>query len=414
MTLSLRVATVLTRFWVRVYTLGLDTEARRNRLALLESDLWEQTHDRGLSSHVGVSLSILGRCLSGMPADLAWRYQAQAGVRQIAIDSGAMDVSATTVKEANLAPVAPALGGLAWAMVAVNLISPVPHSLAFAGAVLAVIALAGWALEIRADEEDGAGTSLWPLTLAGGVFSIAAGLIVKWEFGGLLVSLPLALALTKAWLAAASTPAAVSAPANVPVSGAILSQRAAAGDAIALEQPQGRQVSRRAFLRSSIWVGLGSALAAGVGGLVDYLWERKPSAFGGVVVAGSIDSFPPGSKTHVVEGKFWLVHLTAEQGGPGFLALWHKCPHLGCTVPWMEEFRHKDPVTGRATRGWFRCPCHQSTYNHAGVRVFGPAPRSMDRMEVRIDQESRRIEVDTGRITRGAPDNAAFAVTPPQ
>ncbi len=95
---------------------------------------------------------------------------------------------------------------------------------------------------------------------------------------------------------------------------------------------------------------------------------------------------------------------------PAILALWWKCPHLGCTVPWRETFSWPDPETGQNKRGWFRCPCHGSTYNDAGVRVFGPAPRSMDHMEVSIDPSTGRIDVNTGAITKGTPDNATFAV----
>ncbi len=112
-------------------------------------------------------------------------------------------------------------------------------------------------------------------------------------------------------------------------------------------------------------------------------------------------SYPPGSKTPIAEGKFWLVNLTEEQGGPGFLALWWKCPHLGCTVPWRESFVFPDPATGQDKRGWFRCPCHGSTYNDAGVRVFGPAPRSMDHMDLTIDPSSKRISVNTGKRHQG-------------
>ncbi|HEY7268247.1 MAG TPA: Rieske 2Fe-2S domain-containing protein, partial [Dehalococcoidia bacterium] len=91
-------------------------------------------------------------------------------------------------------------------------------------------------------------------------------------------------------------------------------------------------------------------------------------------------------------------------------ALWHKCPHLGCTVPWREEFSYTDPKSGEAHVGWFRCPCHGSTYNDAGVRVAGPAPRSMDRMEMNFDKDSGRLIVETGKITRGSNDNAAHAL----
>jgi cytochrome b6-f complex iron-sulfur subunit len=103
------------------------------------------------------------------------------------------------------------------------------------------------------------------------------------------------------------------------------------------------------------------------------------------------------------------VNLTAEQGGPGYLALWQKCPHLGCVVPWNPTFNWVDPATGKEKPGWFRCPCHQSTYNDAGVRVYGPAPRSMDRMALQI--RDGFIEVNTGDISKGSNDNATFAVS---
>ena len=167
-------------------------------------------------------------------------------------------------------------------------------------------------------------------------------------------------------------------------------------------------VSRRSVLRFGFWTGLGAVLA-GIGGLaVNMLWPRGVTGFGGVVSAGEVSQFPPGSKTQIPEGRFWLVHLTEEQGGPGLLALWWRCPHLGCTVPWRPTFVFPDPVTGAPKQGWFRCPCHGSTYTDAGVRVFGPAPRSMDTMALTV--ENGRISVDTGSITNGSPDNPDRAV----
>jgi cytochrome b6-f complex iron-sulfur subunit len=107
-----------------------------------------------------------------------------------------------------------------------------------------------------------------------------------------------------------------------------------------------------------------------------------------------------------------VVNLTEEQGGPGLLALWQKCPHLGCTVPWKEKFIWPDPETGDDTKGWFRCPCHGSTFTHAGARVFGPSPRSMDTMKLTVDDRGN-VNVDTGDITNGGTnltDNASRAV----
>jgi len=156
---------------------------------------------------------------------------------------------------------------------------------------------------------------------------------------------------------------------------------------------------------------------------VDMLFPRGIKRAGGIFSLGTVDQYPPGTKTDKAEGKFWLVSLTEEQGGPGFLALWKKCPHLGCTVPWKEDFSFVDPNTGQEAKGWFRCPCHGSTYNSAGVRVFGPAPRSMDRMDLTI--ADGQITVDTraatnpttdvkpGKGGKGVPENAKFAVKAP-
>ena len=79
-------------------------------------------------------------------------------------------------------------------------------------------------------------------------------------------------------------------------------------------------------------------------------------------------------------------------------------------MPFEPKFRFTPPGAGEETAGWFRCPCHQSTYNDAGVRVYGPAPRSMDRMAVTIEPATREITVNTGRIEKGTPANASHAV----
>jgi cytochrome b6-f complex iron-sulfur subunit len=169
-------------------------------------------------------------------------------------------------------------------------------------------------------------------------------------------------------------------------------------------------VSRRTVLRVSFWSSLG-AIVAGIAACgLDIVYPRGVTGFGGTVSAGEVSQYPAGSKTQVPEGRFWIVNLTAEQGGPGLLALWWKCPHLGCTVPWRPEFVWPDPVTGAPKKGWFRCPCHGSTYTDAGVRVFGPAPRSMDTMAMVI--ANGRISVNTGAVTPGGPDNPDRAVRP--
>lgn len=165
-----------------------------------------------------------------------------------------------------------------------------------------------------------------------------------------------------------------------------------------------RPISRRSVLRLGFWAGLGVAAAGTLAITADLFYPREVKGFGAEVVAGDLSEFPSGSKTAITKGRFWLVHLTEEQGGPGLLALWWKCPHLGCTVPWRADFVWSDPETGQDKTGWFRCPCHGSTFTDAGIRVYGPSARSMDTMAVRID-ENDRVVVDTGDITEGGADN---------
>ncbi len=73
----------------------------------------------------------------------------------------------------------------------------------------------------------------------------------------------------------------------------------------------------------------------------------------------------------------------------GVVALYQKCPHLGCRVPFC------------ATSQWFECGCHGSQYNRVGEKKGGPAPRGMDRFGVTI--EGGTVVVDTGLVVQGPP-----------
>ena len=171
-------------------------------------------------------------------------------------------------------------------------------------------------------------------------------------------------------------------------------------------RPTGPIASRRNFIRASFWGGLGLALLGTVGSLLDFMYPRGIKGFGSPVPAGNISEFRKGGDpVHFITGQFWLVNLDPSEtraggsgGGDGLLALWHKCPHLGCTVPWRSGFTYDND------QGWYRCPCHGSTYTKSGIRVFGPAPRSMTTMKVDVDAAGN-ITVQTGDRLDGGPDN---------
>jgi cytochrome b6-f complex iron-sulfur subunit len=401
----LSLAVWITRAWTRVFTLGLAGLGKERR-DQLDSDLWEQTHDA--TAGRAVAFSVLSRLVRGMPADIAWRVFVAPRLNRQRLTVNLEEGRAMSVQPK--LPLLVSASAISWAATLAFLITPVSHSLAYAGAGLALIALIGWLLEAR-DSGDDATPSAWPMVLAVGIAAIAVGVPFDGGRLGLVLSIPVGLAFSWSALSAlASRP--IDAVAMPNVAPEVLQRHALAGDAIVVERTADHRVSRRTVLQSSAWLGIGAMLAATGGVIVDFLWQRDVQGFGGIVAAGNVGKYPPGSKTKITAGKFWLVHLTPEQGGPGFLALWQKCPHLGCTVPWEPGYSFTNRDTGESKRGWFRCPCHSSTYDDAGVRVFGPAPRSMDRMALTITPHGE-IEVDTGSIEKGAVDNATFAVSPP-
>ncbi|MFN8523043.1 MAG: ubiquinol-cytochrome c reductase iron-sulfur subunit [Chloroflexota bacterium] len=134
--------------------------------------------------------------------------------------------------------------------------------------------------------------------------------------------------------------------------------------------------SRRAVLRGTGWGVFLAMVGQWLGGFGSFFWPKKVGAFGGEVLAGTVDSMKVGDVKLVQEGKFYLARVPE-----GFLALWWKCPHLGCTVPWKPEGPTFDEF---AAKGQFNCPCHGSLYDRYGQIVQGPAPRPMDTFPLSI------------------------------
>jgi len=151
-----------------------------------------------------------------------------------------------------------------------------------------------------------------------------------------------------------------------------------------IEKDEGGNVSRRDVLKVT-WAGLGALATAEIGGLaLAYTQPRLVEGeFGSLINVGPVDEFPPGSVTHVPAGRFYLSRL---QDG-GFLAIYQRCTHLGCSVPWVQEQEK------------FVCPCHNSQFTLEGGVLNPPAPRPLDLFPVTIENGS--VMVNTGApITR--------------
>jgi cytochrome b6-f complex iron-sulfur subunit len=153
--------------------------------------------------------------------------------------------------------------------------------------------------------------------------------------------------------------------------------------------------SRRDFLRNG-WK-LGGALLIGAAAYTGYeaLRPLGSAAGGAKITVGTTSSFPTGSTTYVSAGRMYITNANDY-----IFALSQKCPHLGCRVPFCDS------------SGRFECPCHGSIYDLAGEYITGPAPRGMDRYDVKLVGD--HVVVDTGVLKSGPPRGTNHFLTPPK
>jgi len=72
-----------------------------------------------------------------------------------------------------------------------------------------------------------------------------------------------------------------------------------------------------------------------------------------------------------VEHKVWTV----KKSDSDITVFSPICPHLGCRYQW------------HADRNLFICPCHHSVFNMEGKVVSGPAPRPLDTLPKKIEND---------------------------
>ena len=173
--------------------------------------------------------------------------------------------------------------------------------------------------------------------------------------------------------------------------------------------PEAIGVSRRQFFnRATV-----TLMSAGLGGfgaaVLGFLWKGAEGGFGSKINAGKVDDIIAGIRSnngflYLPEARAWVTEYPKESFAKaeaiyasqapvftgmssGIVALYQKCPHLGCRVPTC------------ATSQWFECPCHGSQFNRVGEKKGGPAPRGMDRFAVSINNGS--VVIDTGAVFGG-------------
>lgn len=148
-------------------------------------------------------------------------------------------------------------------------------------------------------------------------------------------------------------------------------------------QVQEQNLTRRNFLK--LGISALSALAALEIGGASLMFLRARSLegeFGGEIKAGEAESFPANSVTEFTDGNFFLVR--ASDGG--FLAIYRRCPHLGCTVNWVEKEER------------FYCPCHASSFDKYGNFEDQPVQRALDTFPISF--KDGMVVVKTNEIHR--------------
>ncbi|HEX2053343.1 MAG TPA: Rieske 2Fe-2S domain-containing protein [Actinomycetota bacterium] len=166
-------------------------------------------------------------------------------------------------------------------------------------------------------------------------------------------------------------------------------------------------VGRRKFLLR----GVGAASLAFLGQFalasIDFLYPRLRGGFGSAITVGAEEDIRSELGTRepkfIPDGRFYLAlyegdpadaadipaYASANVAESGFVALYRKCVHLGCSVPWCGPAK------------WFECPCHGSKYSINGEYRDGPAPRGLDLF--RVEVQDGQVIVDTATIIAGTP-----------
>jgi cytochrome b6-f complex iron-sulfur subunit len=169
-------------------------------------------------------------------------------------------------------------------------------------------------------------------------------------------------------------------------------------------------VTRRQFLNRGVVALFAIGLSGFGASMLAFLWPTLSGGFGSKIKAGNLDDIlgqirDKRTPFYVAEGRFYInpypkdavakAKKIAAYGAviagyeAGVVALYQKCVHLGCRVPWC------------LTSQWFECPCHGSQYNRVGEKKGGPAPRGLDRFVV--DVSGGVVTVDTKQVIVGPP-----------
>ncbi len=161
----------------------------------------------------------------------------------------------------------------------------------------------------------------------------------------------------------------------------------------------GAEVNRRNFMIRAILAIFGfiaavMAVALGGFGIIPALKKRTPEWSDAGTIADLPVDLPherrffeivkSGWQSQKQERSVWIVRK-ADGSAVAFSA---SCPHLGCGFRWLAD------------RNRFECPCHGSVFNLDGKVLAGPAPRSLDTMETKVENGRLFVRYEVFQLGR--------------
>jgi cytochrome b6-f complex iron-sulfur subunit len=145
-------------------------------------------------------------------------------------------------------------------------------------------------------------------------------------------------------------------------------------------------LNRRKFFIAAGNAAIGIAAIGSLGVTLDFLAPKVLLELPKRFVIGMLENMQPDSVTFDAEHR--LIVFRDKQGY--FYALSAVCTHLGCIVEWKETGIPGHP------EGVIACPCHGSVFSKTGDVIRGPAPRSLDRFKMYLEED--RVIVDMTEI----------------
>jgi menaquinol-cytochrome c reductase iron-sulfur subunit len=147
---------------------------------------------------------------------------------------------------------------------------------------------------------------------------------------------------------------------------------------------------RRAFFLTmmyGLWVAIGTALS--IPAAIYLFFPPKLRRDNEFNEAGDVTKMVPGSPVEMVfrrnridgwrilseKSTAWAVKLDNGE----IVAFAPQCTHLGCAYHWDDPKKQ------------FLCPCHTSVFSIDGKVISGPAPRPLDRLEAKVQNNKLMV-----------------------